>query len=105
MSFTTYLMKLMTSWAVVADVWYMEPQEMGPDEDSIQFAERVRGMICERAGITPVPWDGMLKYYRPSPKMTEKRARSVCVNLVKLLPPKDGHLVERYSPGISHREM
>ena len=49
MSFTTYLMKLMTSWAVVADVWYMEPQEMGPDEDSIQFAERVRGMICERA--------------------------------------------------------
>mmetsp|Transcript_12095 Transcript_12095/g.52109 ORF Transcript_12095/g.52109 Transcript_12095/m.52109 type:complete len:390 (-) Transcript_12095:71-1240(-) len=92
MSFTTYLMKLMTSWAVVADVWYMEPQEMGPDEDSIQFAERVRGMICERAGIKPVPWDGMLKYYRPSPKMTEKRRAQIASNLVKLLPPKDGHL-------------
>ena len=92
MSFTTYLLKLMTSWAVVADVWYMEPQEMGPDEDSIKFAERVRGMICERAGIKPVPWDGMLKYYRPSPKMTEKRRAQIASNLVKLLPPKDGHL-------------
>ena len=92
MSFTTYLMKLMTSWAVVADVWYMEPQEMGPDEDSIQFAERVRSMICKQAGIKPVPWDGMLKYYRPSPKMTEKRRAQIASNLVKLLPPKDGHL-------------
>jgi len=91
MSFTTYLLKLMTSWAVVADVWYMEPQEMQPDEDSIQFAERVRSMICKQAGIKPVPWDGMLKYYRPSPKMTEKRRAQIASNLVKLLPPKDGH--------------
>ena len=91
MSFTTYLLKLMTSWAVVADVWYMEPQEMQPDEDSIQFAERVRSMICKQAGIKPVPWDGMLKYYRPSPKMTEKRRAQIASNLVKLLPPKDGN--------------
>lgn len=48
----------MTSWAVVADVWYLEPQEMQPGEDAIQFAERVRGMICQQAGIKPVPWVG-----------------------------------------------
>ena len=34
----------------------------------------------------------MLKYYRPSPKMTEKRRAQIASNLVKLLPPKDGHL-------------
>lgn len=39
-SFTQHLFTLMTSWAVVADVWYLEPQEMQPGEDGIQFAER-----------------------------------------------------------------
>jgi glycerol-3-phosphate O-acyltransferase 3/4 len=48
-------------------------------------------MICKQAGIKPVPWDGMLKYYRPSPKMTEKRRAQIASNLVKLLPPKDGN--------------
>lgn len=34
---------------------------------------RVRDMIARRAGIKKVPWDGYLKYFRPSPKLTEKR--------------------------------
>ena len=34
---------------------------------------RVRDMIAKRAGIKKVPWDGYLKYYRPSPKLTEKQ--------------------------------
>ena len=29
-SFTQHLVTLMTSWAVVADVWYLEPQEILP---------------------------------------------------------------------------
>lgn len=33
---------------------------------------RVRDLICTRAGIKKVPWDGYLKYHRPSPKLTEK---------------------------------
>jgi hypothetical protein len=31
-SFTQHLMSLMTSWAVVADVWYLDPQEMAEGE-------------------------------------------------------------------------
>eukprot|EP00270_Netrium_digitus_P009440 TRINITY_DN2867_c0_g1_i1.p1 TRINITY_DN2867_c0_g1~~TRINITY_DN2867_c0_g1_i1.p1 ORF type:complete len:409 (+),score=94.78 TRINITY_DN2867_c0_g1_i1:152-1378(+) len=72
-SFTMHLVRLMTSWAVVCDVWYMEPQSIRPGETAIEFAERVRDMIAKRAGIKKVPWDGYLKYYRPSPKLTEKR--------------------------------
>ena len=30
----------MTSWAVVCDVWYLEPQNMKPGETAIEFAER-----------------------------------------------------------------
>ncbi|GBG80277.1 hypothetical protein CBR_g30644 [Chara braunii] len=72
-SFTHHLLRLMTSWAVVCDVWYLEPQNMQPGETAVHFAERVQKLIAKRAGIKPVPWDGYLKYYRPSPKFTEKK--------------------------------
>ena len=47
-------------------------------------------MICAQAGIKPVPWDGMLKYYRPSPRMCEKRRAEIAQSLAKLLPPEKG---------------
>lgn len=55
--------KLMTSWAVVCDVYFLEPQTKRPDETAQQFAERVQKMIAERAKLTVAPWDGYLKYY------------------------------------------
>eukprot|EP00897_Mesotaenium_endlicherianum_P007428 jgi/Mesen1/6713/ME000344S05996 len=72
-SFTKHLFCLMTSWAVVADVWFLEPQSIRPGETAIDFANRVRDMIAQRAGIKKVPWDGYLKYFRPSIKLTEKK--------------------------------
>jgi len=74
-SFTMHLVRLMTSWAVVCDVWYLEPQTLQPGETPIEFAERVRDIISMRAGIKKVPWDGYLKYYRPSPKLTESKQK------------------------------
>ena len=67
--FTAHLARIMTSWALVADVWYMEPQSKEEGESAEDFAARVREMIAERAGLKCVPWDGMLKYYRPSASM------------------------------------
>ncbi|GAU24125.1 hypothetical protein TSUD_83600 [Trifolium subterraneum] len=72
-SFTTHLLQLMTSWAVVCDVWYLEPQNLKPGETPIEFAERVRDIISTRAGLKMVPWDGYLKYSRPSPKHRERK--------------------------------
>lgn len=37
-----HLFKLMTSWAVVCDVWFMEPQTKQPNETAEQFSERVK---------------------------------------------------------------
>ncbi|MFS7952072.1 putative glycerol-3-phosphate 1-O-acyltransferase [Helianthus anomalus] len=39
-SFTTHLLQLMTSWAVICHVWYLEQQNMKPGETAIEFAER-----------------------------------------------------------------
>jgi len=69
--FSRHLTRLMTSWALVADVWFMEPQRRQPGETVDAFAERVRNIIAERAGLKTVPWDGLLKYYRPSGKMSD----------------------------------
>ncbi|KAJ4956873.1 hypothetical protein NE237_013656 [Protea cynaroides] len=50
-SFTMHLLCLMTSWAVVCDVWYLEPQNLRPGETAIEFAERVRDIISVRAEL------------------------------------------------------
>ena len=46
-SFLQHMFHFLTSWALVVDVWYMEPQARRADESSAQFAERVKEMIAE----------------------------------------------------------
>ena len=67
-------LKLMSSWAVVCDVYFLEPQVKRPEETSQQFAERVQGMIASRAKLKVAPWDGYLKYYNLA-----SRVSAVCL--------------------------
>lgn len=87
-SFTSHLLQLMTSWAVVCDVWYLEPQTKRPDETPIAFAERVREVISHRAGLKKVPWDGYLKYSRPSPRLTESKQQSFAESILRRFQEK-----------------
>ncbi|KAH0860175.1 hypothetical protein HID58_088436 [Brassica napus] len=87
-SFTMHLLQLMTSWAVVCEVWYLEPQTIRPGETAIEFAERVRDMISLRAGLKKVPWDGYLKYSRPSSKHSERKQESFAESLLARLEEK-----------------
>uniref|UniRef100_A0A453BDD2 Phospholipid/glycerol acyltransferase domain-containing protein n=1 Tax=Aegilops tauschii subsp. strangulata TaxID=200361 RepID=A0A453BDD2_AEGTS len=41
-SFTMHLVRLMTSWAVVCDVWFLEPQYLREGETAIEFTESVQ---------------------------------------------------------------
>ena len=66
--------KLMTSWAVVCDVYFLEPQKKGEDESAQQFAERVQRLIAERAKLQIAPWDGYLKYYTLGVKVSPRAA-------------------------------
>ncbi|XP_021903758.1 glycerol-3-phosphate acyltransferase 3 isoform X1 [Carica papaya] len=87
-SFTMHLLQLMTSWAVVCDVWYLEPQNLKPGETAIEFAERVRDIISVRAGLKKVPWDGYLKYSRPSPKHRERKQQNFAESILRRLEEK-----------------
>lgn len=69
-SFPRHLLDLMTSWAVVADVYYLPPEKQRPGEDAAAFASRVKELIAARAGLISVGWDGFLIVVAPqSPRL------------------------------------
>ena len=39
-TFLQYGFAMMTSWAIVVDVWYLPPMHRGPNESGVAFAQR-----------------------------------------------------------------
>lgn len=66
-----YLIAMMTSWAIVADVWYLPPMHRQADEDAIAFANRVKAHIAKKGGLVDLEWDGQLKRYPVSQKLIQ----------------------------------
>jgi len=92
MSFTRHLMNLMTSWAVVCDVYFLEPQERHEGESAADFASRVQALIARKAGLRVMPWDGYLKYYNLAdkhPEIVENRRSVFRKALEHFVPPDD----------------
>ncbi|KAE9548277.1 hypothetical protein FO519_008512 [Halicephalobus sp. NKZ332] len=56
-----YLMSMMTSWAIICDVWYLPPVTRDEGESAIDFARRVKKMIAKKGGLIDLEWDGNLK--------------------------------------------
>uniref|UniRef100_A0A5K4EZZ5 PlsC domain-containing protein n=1 Tax=Schistosoma mansoni TaxID=6183 RepID=A0A5K4EZZ5_SCHMA len=59
-----YSLKIMTSWAIMVDVWYLPPTRKSDQEDSIAFARRVQYSIAQCGGMIGMDWDGELKRNR-----------------------------------------
>ncbi|KAM9475055.1 glycerol-3-phosphate acyltransferase 4-like [Clarias gariepinus] len=57
----TYLLHMMSSWAIVCSVWYLPPMSRQKDEDAVQFANRVKAAIARQGGLVDLLWDGGLK--------------------------------------------
>ncbi|KAL3315859.1 1-acylglycerol-3-phosphate O-acyltransferase 6 (lysophosphatidic acid acyltransferase, zeta) [Cichlidogyrus casuarinus] len=74
-SLLQYMIKLMTSWAMVVDVWYLPPQQRRANEDGSSFARRVRQMIAECGGLVDMEWDGDLKRKKPKDAFKESQQR------------------------------
>jgi len=70
-----YLILMMTSWAIVVDVYYLPPMRAQPNESAIDFAKRVKAAIAKKGGFVDLEWDGGLKRTLPKPdfKATEQR--------------------------------
>ncbi|XP_023816593.1 glycerol-3-phosphate acyltransferase 3 [Oryzias latipes] len=57
----SYLLRMMTSWAIVVNVWYLPPMTIQAGEDAAHFASRVKSAIARRGGLLDLAWDGGLK--------------------------------------------
>ncbi|KAM6984855.1 glycerol-3-phosphate acyltransferase 3 [Aplochiton taeniatus] len=57
----SYLLRMMTSWAIVVNVWYLPPMIRQEGEDAVQFANRVKSAIAHQGGLVDLSWDGSLK--------------------------------------------
>ena len=52
----SYIYLMMTSWAIVCDVWYLPPMTKGEDEDAVAFANRVKSEIARQGGLVDLMW-------------------------------------------------
>lgn len=60
-SMVSYLLRMMTSWAIVCNVWYLPAMHQQDGEDAVQFANRVKSAIAHQGGLVDLQWDGSLK--------------------------------------------
>lgn len=56
-----YLLRMMSSWAIVCSVWYLPPMTKEEGEDAVHFANRVKAAIARQGGLADLLWDGGLK--------------------------------------------
>uniref|UniRef100_A0A8C8HLK8 Phospholipid/glycerol acyltransferase domain-containing protein n=1 Tax=Oncorhynchus tshawytscha TaxID=74940 RepID=A0A8C8HLK8_ONCTS len=56
-----YLLRMMSSWAIVCSVWYLPPMTREEGEDAVKFASRVKAAIARQGGLVDLLWDGGLK--------------------------------------------
>lgn len=68
-----HLFLMMTSWAIVCDVWYLPPMYRGENETAIAYANRVKGVIAKQGGLLDLVWDGNLKRNKPKEEWKEKQ--------------------------------
>lgn len=55
-SMMQYLYLMMTSWAIVCEVWYLPPMYQDEDESAIDFANRVKRVISRQGGLVDLMW-------------------------------------------------
>lgn len=55
-SMMQYLYLMMTSWAIVCDVWYLPPMYQQEGESAIDFANRVKSAIARQGGLVDLMW-------------------------------------------------
>lgn len=69
--YVRYLLMMMTSWAIVCDVWYLPPMTRREGESAIDFANRVKSEIAHKGGLVDLGWDGQLKRQAVKPQLIE----------------------------------
>lgn len=68
-----HLLNILTSWALVCDVWYLPPKYQRADETVIEFTQRVKAEIARQGGLVDLDWDGQLKREKPKVSFRQKQ--------------------------------
>lgn len=55
-SMVHYLLDIMSSWALVCDIWYLPPVTRREVETAIEFANRVKADIARQGGLVDLIW-------------------------------------------------
>ncbi|XP_016108846.1 glycerol-3-phosphate acyltransferase 3-like [Sinocyclocheilus grahami] len=74
-SMVSYLLRMMTSWAIVCNVWYLPPMTQKEGEDAVQFANRVKSTIAQQGGLVDLAWDGGLKRAKVKDSFKEQQQK------------------------------
>ncbi|XP_056313313.1 glycerol-3-phosphate acyltransferase 3-like [Danio aesculapii] len=74
-SYMSYLLRMMTSWAIVCNVWYLPPMAHEEGEDAVQFANRVKSTIAQQGGLVDLAWDGGLKRAKVKDSFKEQQQK------------------------------
>ncbi|XP_056110791.1 glycerol-3-phosphate acyltransferase 3-like [Rhinichthys klamathensis goyatoka] len=74
-SMVSYLLRMMTSWAIVCSVWYLPPMTQQEGEDAVQFANRVKSTIAQQGGLVDLAWDGGLKRGKVKDALKEQQQK------------------------------
>ncbi|KAK0078905.1 hypothetical protein PV325_001988 [Microctonus aethiopoides] len=80
-SMLQYLYMMMSSWAIVCDVWYLPPMYRADGESAIDFANRVKSVIARQGGLVDLQWDGQLKRMKPKKEWREKQQEELSKRL------------------------
>ncbi len=84
-SFMGHITRLMKSWCLVCDVYFLEPEVLKKGEDPIQFAARVQKTIADRIGLKNLHWDGYLKYFSASQRLIDEQQKLIANRLKRKL--------------------
>ncbi|KAL4231047.1 transferase [Mactra antiquata] len=82
-SMVRHIFNIMTSWALVVDIWYLPPMKKQENEDAVQFSSRVKSEIARQGGLVDLEWDGQLKRMKAKEIWKSKSQQDYC-RLLKL---------------------
>ncbi|XP_062398830.1 glycerol-3-phosphate acyltransferase 3-like [Sardina pilchardus] len=71
----SYLLRMMTSWAIKCNVWYLPAMVQEEGEDAVQFANRVKSAIAHQGGLLDLCWDGGLKRGKVKDTLKEQQQK------------------------------
>ncbi|XP_036973767.1 glycerol-3-phosphate acyltransferase 4-like isoform X2 [Acanthopagrus latus] len=86
-----YLLRMMSSWAIVCSVWYLPPMNREEGEDAVQFANRVKAAIAAQGGLVDLIWDGGLKRAKVKDAFKEEQQKLYSKVLVDTIMEECSH--------------